>query len=85
MQNTPGTRLVHSSAPEKLFDLTFHVMFQAAVDAFQLSLMREFNKRPSGPIGRDQVQPLVYGTYQAYLRRCGEILLSPFRDASQLT
>ncbi|KIY72746.1 FAD-linked oxidoreductase [Cylindrobasidium torrendii FP15055 ss-10] len=37
--------------------------YQPALDAYQLSLMEEFNKVGSS------VQPLVYGTYQAYLRR----------------
>jgi hypothetical protein len=47
---------------------------QPAIDAFTLSLQRQFNKLPSD--GRSSatndlngVQPLVFGTYQAYLRR----------------
>ncbi|THU75842.1 FAD-linked oxidoreductase, partial [Dendrothele bispora CBS 962.96] len=55
--------------------------FQPAMDAFQIALMREFNRSSesldstsNGDSGegeemRGRVQPLVYGTYQAYLRR----------------
>jgi proline dehydrogenase len=44
--------------------------YQPALDAFTLSLMRQFNKPPSrGQADTQKVQPLVYGTYQAYLRR----------------
>lgn len=38
--------------------------YQPAVDAFQLSMMRKFNVLDGG-----HTQPLVYGTWQAYLRR----------------
>lgn len=56
--------------------------YQPAIDAFQLSLMMQFN-RPS-PVKQQSLrsrssvttasspssfQPLIYGTYQAYLRR----------------
>ncbi|KAJ3873721.1 FAD-linked oxidoreductase [Lentinula edodes] len=56
--------------------------YQPAIDAMQLALMREFNKIPSqgdksGPI----VQPLVYGTFQAYLRRTPLHLAQSYRDA----
>ncbi|KAG8988197.1 hypothetical protein FRB93_004144 [Tulasnella sp. JGI-2019a] len=43
--------------------------YQAAIDAFQLSLMMEFNTVGEQADLKDHVQPLVYGTYQAYLRR----------------
>lgn len=39
--------------------------YQPAIDAYQLALMREFNKLG----GKGIVQPLIYGTFQAYLRR----------------
>ena len=42
--------------------------YQPAVDALTLALMREFNSLDAKK-GRGQVQPLVYGTFQAYLRR----------------
>lgn len=42
---------------------------QAAIDAFQLSLMREFNAAKRTSSKEAYVEPLVYGTYQAYLRR----------------
>jgi len=41
--------------------------YQPAMDAFQLALMREFNRCQESKGQR--AQPLVYGTYQAYLRR----------------
>ncbi|KAH8111477.1 FAD-linked oxidoreductase [Phellopilus nigrolimitatus] len=61
--------------------------YQPAIDAYQLALMREFNRLPARPsplaraIGAiswssasreheiSSVQPLIYGTFQAYLRR----------------
>ncbi|KAJ3845610.1 FAD-linked oxidoreductase-like protein, partial [Lentinula lateritia] len=56
--------------------------YQPAIDAMQLALMREFNKIPSqgdksGPVA----QPLVYGTFQAYLRRTPLHLAQSYRDA----
>ena len=51
---------------------------QPAIDAFQLALMRQFNRLPetrrwslwsSNSPSTLSVRPLVYGTYQAYLRR----------------
>jgi proline dehydrogenase len=54
-----------------MFRLTFNISwYQPALDALTLSLMRQFNKlSPNGPNDRSEIQPLVYGTYQAYLRR----------------
>ncbi|CCM03712.1 uncharacterized protein FIBRA_05858 [Fibroporia radiculosa] len=56
--------------------------YQPAIDAFTLSLQREFNRLPSSSWFRlgnptlhtSAVQPLVYQTYQAYLRRTPEYL-----------
>ena len=42
--------------------------YQPAIDALTLALMREFNSLDAKK-SRGQVQPLVYGTFQAYLRR----------------
>ncbi|KAJ7599312.1 FAD-linked oxidoreductase-like protein [Mycena floridula] len=47
--------------------------YQPAIDALQLSLMRQFN-RSNG------VQPLVYGTFQAYLRRTSDAIRSDHSD-----
>ncbi|KAI5120872.1 hypothetical protein M0805_008244 [Coniferiporia weirii] len=73
--------------------------YQPAIDAYQLALMREFNRLPSYPSsftrvvsaitgsslpnGQDggPVQPLIYGTFQAYLRRTPDYLAQAFRDA----
>lgn len=44
--------------------------YQPAIDALTLALTREFNKLPSKKTPQtSKVQPLVYGTYQAYLQR----------------
>ncbi|KAF9011569.1 FAD-linked oxidoreductase [Hymenopellis radicata] len=51
--------------------------YQPAIDAFQNSLMREFNKLD----GQGSVQPLIYGTYQAYLRRTPIDLVQSFAEA----
>lgn len=42
--------------------------FQPAVDAISLALMREFNA--SSRNASSKQLPLIYVTYQAYLRRC---------------
>lgn len=51
--------------------------YQPAIDALQLALMREFNKLG----GLNDVQPLIYGTFQAYLRRTQSYLEQSFKDA----
>ncbi|KAK0232101.1 FAD-linked oxidoreductase-like protein [Armillaria nabsnona] len=51
--------------------------YQPAIDALQLALMREFNKLG----GSNDVQPLIYGTFQAYLRRTQSYLEQSFKDA----
>ena len=54
----------------KLYGLliTLNSWYQPAIDALTLALMREFNSLGAKK-SRGQVQPLVYGTFQAYLRR----------------
>jgi hypothetical protein len=47
---------------------------QPAIEAVTLSLMQRFNKLPSNstsssPSELEAVQPLIYNTFQAYLRR----------------
>jgi proline dehydrogenase len=42
---------------------------QPAIDAYVLALMLRFNRQPTGSSNSDSIQPLVYQTYQAYLRR----------------
>ncbi|KAG6855379.1 hypothetical protein H0H87_003918 [Tephrocybe sp. NHM501043] len=56
--------------------------YQPAIDALTLSLTRQFNKLPS-PTTKDTsaVQPLIYGTYQAYLQRTPELLAQSLADA----
>ncbi|KAG9015904.1 hypothetical protein FRB90_004244 [Tulasnella sp. 427] len=59
-----------------------YTWYQPALDAFQLSLMRQFNRPPrekqssllsrsstSSSLASSACQPMIYGTYQAYLRR----------------
>ncbi|KAF8341744.1 FAD-linked oxidoreductase [Amanita rubescens] len=52
--------------------------YQPAVDAFQSSLMRKFNALDHNS---GDIQPLVYGTWQAYLRRNPGFLAEALRDA----
>jgi proline dehydrogenase len=47
--------------------------YQPAIDAFVLALQMRFNKLDSDT-SSNRVQPLVYQTYQAYLRRTPEYL-----------
>ncbi|KAI0791689.1 FAD-linked oxidoreductase-like protein [Abortiporus biennis] len=49
--------------------------YTPAIDAFTLALMRKFNKLPdSSGNTSGNVQPLIYATYQAYLRRTPEYI-----------
>lgn len=49
--------------------------YEPAIDALSLALMRRFNAGPEGP--------LVYATYQAYLRRTHAHLVHALRDAQK--
>ncbi|CAA7267709.1 unnamed protein product [Cyclocybe aegerita] len=53
--------------------------YQPAVDALTLALMREFNS-PT-PSNGGEVQPLIYATFQAYLRRTPMQLVLWLEDA----
>ncbi|ETW87760.1 hypothetical protein HETIRDRAFT_122039 [Heterobasidion irregulare TC 32-1] len=56
--------------------------YQPAIDAVTLSLMREFNALPKRAlIESTPVRPLVYATFQAYLRRNIEYLQQSLADA----
>ncbi|KAG8900347.1 hypothetical protein FRB99_006105 [Tulasnella sp. 403] len=57
-----------------------HTWCQPAIDAFQLSLTREFNSFRSS---NRASEPTVYGTYQAYLRRNTMHLLRSLEDAQR--
>ncbi|OAX40482.1 FAD-linked oxidoreductase [Rhizopogon vinicolor AM-OR11-026] len=46
-----------------------HSWYQPAIDAFGHALMEKFNKLPTTEAAHHRVQPVVYVTYQAYLRR----------------
>ena len=52
--------------PHKVCPLTKR---QPAIDAYALALMRRFNALPPASSAPGAVQPFVYQTYQAYLRR----------------
>ncbi|KAI0369891.1 FAD-linked oxidoreductase [Pilatotrama ljubarskyi] len=66
-----------------------------AIDAFTLDMMRKFNKLPSPPkrswfgsqknaeTGLVGTQPLIYNTFQAYLRRTPEYLAQSIADARE--
>ncbi|KAK7688068.1 hypothetical protein QCA50_008438 [Cerrena zonata] len=56
--------------------------YQPAVDAIALGLMRKFNELPSGDSDSERTfQPLVYNTFQAYLRRQPAYLVQSIADA----
>ncbi|KAF7340317.1 Proline dehydrogenase [Mycena venus] len=55
--------------------------YQPALDALTFALMRRFNALPAS--GAGQPQPLVYATYQAYLRRTPAHLVHALRDAKK--
>ncbi|KAF4566625.1 hypothetical protein EYR36_012057 [Pleurotus pulmonarius] len=59
--------------------------YQPAIDALALSLTRQFNKLPDNKSGspKTSVLPLVYGTYQAYLRRTPEHLKLSLLDSKK--
>ncbi|KAL0945593.1 hypothetical protein HGRIS_014752 [Hohenbuehelia grisea] len=60
--------------------------YQPAIDALTLALMREFNKLPESnrkASTATPVQPLVYGTFQAYLRRTPAHLEQAIQDAKR--
>ncbi|KAA1468315.1 FAD-linked oxidoreductase [Dentipellis sp. KUC8613] len=60
-----------------------HTWYQPAIDAFSLALMRQFNQLPKGKRSSESplVLPLIYGTFQAYLRRTPEYILQSLQDA----
>ncbi|KAF9482380.1 FAD-linked oxidoreductase [Pholiota conissans] len=53
--------------------------YQPAIDAMTLGLMREYNT-PS-PNATGDVQPIIYGTFQCYLRRTPEQLALAIEDS----
>ncbi|KDQ30083.1 hypothetical protein PLEOSDRAFT_1053486 [Pleurotus ostreatus PC15] len=59
--------------------------YQPAIDALALSLTRQFNKLPDSKSSSStsSVLPLVYGTYQAYLRRTPEHLKLTLLDSKK--
>lgn len=61
--------------------LTQNSWYQPAIDAFGHALMECFNKLPgrlasAGHAPATELQPVVYVTYQAYLRRFDTALLT---------
>ncbi|KAJ7447871.1 FAD-linked oxidoreductase [Mycena galericulata] len=57
--------------------------YQPALDALALALMRRFNALDAGKgkATQNQTQPLIYATFQAYLRRTPAHLVHALRDA----
>ncbi|KAG8714813.1 hypothetical protein FRC11_007044 [Ceratobasidium sp. 423] len=75
-------RTICNRAKERGIRLIFdaeHTWYQPGIDAFVLALSREFN-RPSSS-DRFNEQPLVYATYQAYLKRTPAHLARSIQDA----
>ncbi|QRW05789.1 proline dehydrogenase [Ceratobasidium sp. AG-Ba] len=60
-----------------------HTWYQPGIDAFVMALSREFNRSPSSlrTNSTHHEQPLVYGTYQAYLKRTPTHLAKSIQDA----
>ncbi|EGO19430.1 hypothetical protein SERLADRAFT_352554 [Serpula lacrymans var. lacrymans S7.9] len=52
-----------------------------AIDAITQALMEQFNKLAQDSSKSDSIQPLIYNTYQAYLRRTPEHLKESLRRA----
>ena len=75
MQSTVGTRYV---CIECLKDRAHES--QPAIDAFALALMSKYNRQSISSTS-PSVQPLVYNTYQAYLRRNEAHLVESLRVA----
>ncbi|CAL1696953.1 unnamed protein product [Somion occarium] len=56
--------------------------YQPAIDAFTLALMRQFNKLPNDDTSpSSNFQPLIYATFQAYLRRTPAYVAQSLADA----
>ncbi|KAH6917734.1 proline dehydrogenase [Coprinopsis sp. MPI-PUGE-AT-0042] len=61
-----------------------HSWYQPALDAFTLVLMRQFNAVPQADSKNPaQMKPLIYGTYQAYLRRTPSQIAYHLQDAKR--
>ncbi|KAG9124342.1 hypothetical protein FRC07_011979 [Ceratobasidium sp. 392] len=61
-----------------------HTWYQPGIDAFVLALSREFNQAPTSGDSRIPAgQPLVYGTYQAYLRRTPAHIARALEDSKK--
>ncbi|CAE7077422.1 unnamed protein product [Rhizoctonia solani] len=61
-----------------------HSWYQPGIDAFVTVLSREFNQpSPKGESSIPSGQPVVYGTYQAYLRRTPTHLAHAMEDAKK--
>ncbi|KAB5591466.1 hypothetical protein CTheo_5070 [Ceratobasidium theobromae] len=58
-----------------------HSWYQAGIDAFVTALSREFNKPNTSESNIPDEQPVVYGTYQAYLRRTPLHIAHAIEDA----
>ncbi|KAI0308759.1 FAD-linked oxidoreductase-like protein [Amylostereum chailletii] len=59
-----------------------HSWYQPAIDSISLALMREFNALPSSKAdASSSVLPVIYVTFQAYLRRTPEYLAQSIKDA----
>ncbi|KAF8319865.1 FAD-linked oxidoreductase-like protein [Cantharellus anzutake] len=73
-------------AKEKGVALVFdaeHTWYTPAIDTFTLALSREFNHAQEPKPGAFAPQPLIYATYQSYLRRGTRHLAAHLEDAKQ--
>ncbi|KAF8907642.1 FAD-linked oxidoreductase-like protein [Gymnopilus junonius] len=57
--------------------------YQPAIDALTLALMREFNSLDQKSRHGGYIEPLIYGTFQAYLRRTPSHIALALEDAKK--
>lgn len=60
-----------------------HSWYQPAIDGYTMLMSQEFNKIQPGEVANPATSPLIYGTYQAYLRRSDGHLAASLKHAKE--
>ncbi|KAJ9100759.1 hypothetical protein QFC19_005498 [Naganishia cerealis] len=60
-----------------------HSWYQPAIDGYTMLMSQEFNKIQPGEVANPATSPLIYGTYQAYLRRSDGHLAASLQHAKE--
>jgi proline dehydrogenase len=60
-----------------------HSWYQPAIDGYTMLMSQEFNKIQPGEVVNPATSPLIYGTYQAYLRRSDGHLAASLKHAKE--